>query len=136
MHSVAVRMILYVLSPALVTLAGLLAGWGVAYDEAAGILSLHLQTVVTAIVLAGLMSGGVLARWGVTRGQSLQAVAVRVILYVLSSILVAWAALLGGWGITYSEAAGVLLIHVETVVTAIVTALGLSGAVFAKWGVK
>jgi hypothetical protein len=63
MHSVVVRMILYVLSPVLATGAALLPGWGVAYAE--GVLSVHLETLVAAIVAAAGLSGAVFARWGI-----------------------------------------------------------------------
>ncbi len=59
---------------------------------------------------------------------------VRIALYVLSPLLTALVTLLPGWGIAYAD--GVLTIHIETLVGAVVAALGISGAIFAKWGVK
>ncbi|MFG6081584.1 hypothetical protein ACEUZ9_002208 [Paracoccus litorisediminis] len=65
MNSIAVRMALYVLSPILVALASMLAGWGVGYDATAGVLSIHVETLVTAIVAAFGISGAILAKWGI-----------------------------------------------------------------------
>lgn len=61
-------------------------------------------------------------------------VIIRIILYVISPLIPAALALLPGWGISY--AGGVVSIHIETLVAAVVTALGISGAVFARWGVR
>lgn len=58
----------------------------------------------------------------------------RIALYVLSPLLTALVALLPGWGIGYAD--GVLTIDVGTVVGAAAGALGLSGLVFRKWGVR
>lgn len=64
----------------------------------------------------------------------MNSVVVRIILYVLSPLIPALLALLPGWGVSY--AGGVISIHVETLVAAVVAALGLSGAIFARWGVR
>jgi hypothetical protein len=64
----------------------------------------------------------------------MQHVIVRMILYVLSPVLATAVALVPGWGVAYAE--GIISIHVETLAAAIVGAAGLSGAIFAKWGVK
>lgn len=61
-------------------------------------------------------------------------VIIRIVLYVLSPLISAAIALLPGWGISY--AGGVVSIHVEALVGAIIAALGISGAVFARWGIK
>lgn len=61
-------------------------------------------------------------------------VIVRIILYVISPLIPALVALIPGWGIAYAD--GVVSLHLETLVGAIVAALGISGAVFAKWGVR
>lgn len=61
-------------------------------------------------------------------------VIVRIILYVISPLIPALVALIPGWGIAYAD--GVVSLHLETLVGAIVAALGLSGAIFAKWGVR
>ena len=58
----------------------------------------------------------------------------RIALYVLSPLLTSLVAMLPGWGIGYSD--GVLTIDLSTAIGASAVALGLSGAVFAKWGVK
>lgn len=58
-------MALYVLSPVLTTVAGLLVGWGVGYDASAGVLSIHVESFVTAICAAMGISGAILAKWGV-----------------------------------------------------------------------
>ncbi|MTH76299.1 hypothetical protein [Paracoccus aestuariivivens] len=65
MNNIAVRMALYVLSPVLVTLAGFLTGWGVGFNADTGILTIHLETAVTAIVSALGISGAIFAKWGV-----------------------------------------------------------------------
>ena len=64
----------------------------------------------------------------------MNAVAVRIILYVLSPILTTLVAMVPGWGVAYAD--GVLSVHVETLAAAVAGGLGLSGAVFAKWGVR
>lgn len=64
----------------------------------------------------------------------MNAVAVRIILYVLSPILTTLVAMVPGWGVAYAD--GVLSVHVETLAGAVVAGLGISGAVFAKWGVR
>ncbi len=65
MNSVFVRMAIYVLSPFLTTLAGLLAGWGVTYDAATHMLSINVQVAAAAVFAAAGLSGAVFARWGV-----------------------------------------------------------------------
>ena len=65
MNSITVRMVLYILSPLLTTLAGLLGGWGVAYDAATHVLSVNTGTLSAAIVAAFGLSGAIFARWGV-----------------------------------------------------------------------
>lgn len=64
----------------------------------------------------------------------MQSVAVRIAVYVLSPVFAALAALGAGWGVDYAD--GVLSVHVETLAGAVVAGLGLSGAVFARWGVR
>jgi hypothetical protein len=64
----------------------------------------------------------------------MNSVIVRVVLYILSPLIPALLALIPGWGVSY--AGGVVSIHVEALVAAVVTAFGLSGAVFARWGVR
>jgi len=61
-------------------------------------------------------------------------IVVRIILYVLSPVLATLVAAVPGWGVSYAD--GVLTVHLESAVTAIVAALGISGAVFARWGVR
>lgn len=61
-------------------------------------------------------------------------VIVRIIIYVISPLIPALIALVPGWGISY--AGGVVSIHLETLVGAVVAALGISGAIFARWGVR
>lgn len=64
----------------------------------------------------------------------MQSVYTRIALYVLSPVIAALVAALPGLGIAFED--GVVMIDLATLVAAIVAALGLSGAVFAKWGVK
>ena len=63
------------------------------------------------------------------------AVYIRLLSYVLSTaaglIPAAWA----GW-ISYDAAAQMLQISIPGVVTAVMGGVGLTGAIFAKWGVK
>ncbi|WP_323041162.1 hypothetical protein [Gemmobacter sp.] len=63
MTNVYVRLIIYILSPILTTLAGLLAGYGVTYAD--GVLSIHTEALAVAVVAAMPISGGIFARWGV-----------------------------------------------------------------------
>lgn len=65
MNSVFVRMAIYILSPVLTMLAGLLAGWGVTYDAATHMLSINVEAVIGAAVAAAGLSGAIFARWGV-----------------------------------------------------------------------
>jgi hypothetical protein len=69
-----------------------------------------------------------------SKEANMNAVAVRIIIYVLSPVLTTLVALVPGWGVAYAD--GVLSIDVLTLVTAVAGGLGLSGAIFAKWGVK
>lgn len=64
----------------------------------------------------------------------MNSIVVRMILYVLSPLIPAAVALIPGWGVAYAD--GVVSIHVETLVGAVVAAFGLSGAIFARWGVR
>lgn len=59
---------------------------------------------------------------------------VRLALYVLSPLLTALATMIPGWGVAFAD--GVLSINIETLAAAVVGGLGLSGAIFARWGVK
>lgn len=63
MGNVYVRLIIYVLSPILTTLAALLSGYGVSYAD--GVLSIHVEALAVAVVAALPISGGIFARWGV-----------------------------------------------------------------------
>ncbi|WJS86686.1 hypothetical protein [Paracoccus sp. TOH] len=65
MNSVFVRMAIYVLSPLLTMLAGMLGGWGVTYDAATHMLSINVAAVIGAAVAAAGLSGAIFARWGV-----------------------------------------------------------------------
>ncbi|MBJ2150621.1 hypothetical protein [Paracoccus sp. IB05] len=65
MHSVYLRLALYVLSTFLGLTAAWLAGWGVAWDADAQSLTVHLPTLLTAVGGAVAASWGVFARWGV-----------------------------------------------------------------------
>ena len=61
-------------------------------------------------------------------------VLVRIVLYVLSPLLTTLVAMIPGWGVSYAN--GVLSIDIATLAGAAVVALGLSGAVFARWGIR
>ena len=61
-------------------------------------------------------------------------VIVRIVFYVLSPLLTAAPAALLDWGVTYAD--GVVMLDLETLIGAVVTALGISGAVFARWGIR
>lgn len=62
MTNVYVRLIVYILSPVLTALAGLLAGYGVTYAD--GVLSIHTEALAVAVVAALPISGVIFARWG------------------------------------------------------------------------
>jgi hypothetical protein len=64
----------------------------------------------------------------------MNSVIVRVVFYVLSPILTALVTMLPGWGVAYAD--GMVTVHLETLIGAVVAALGISGAVFAKWGIR
>ncbi|MBE2275783.1 MAG: hypothetical protein IAE87_05740 [Rhodobacteraceae bacterium] len=59
---------------------------------------------------------------------------VRMFLYVLSPLIAMLAAMLSHWGVGYAD--GVLSVDIEALARAAVAAFGLSGAVFARWGVR
>jgi hypothetical protein len=63
MHSVLVRMIIYVLSPLLATGVALVPGWGVAYSD--NVLSIDLETLIGSVVAAAGLSGAIFAKWGI-----------------------------------------------------------------------
>jgi hypothetical protein len=66
MHSVSVRLIIYILSPILGMVATILPGWGIAYAD--GIVSIHIETLATAavgaVVGAATITPYVFAKWG------------------------------------------------------------------------
>lgn len=64
----------------------------------------------------------------------MNSVIVRMIIYVLSPLLATAVALVPGWGVAFDGTT--LTINIEVVVGAVVAAFGLSGAVFARWGVR
>lgn len=61
-------------------------------------------------------------------------VLVRMVLYVLSPLLATGVALVPGWGVAFDGTT--LSINIEVLIGAVVAAFGLSGAVFARWGVR
>ena len=62
---------------------------------------------------------------------------VRLIVYVLSTLLGALPALALGWfSYQYTDGLIHVSVNVEGAVTALVTALGISGGVFKIWGTK
>lgn len=62
---------------------------------------------------------------------------VRLIVYVLSTLLGALPALALGWfSYQYTDGLIHVSVNVEGAVTALVTALGISGGVFKVWGTK
>lgn len=63
-------------------------------------------------------------------------VLVRMIIYILSPILATGVAMIPGWGVGYNVDTHTLTISLTSLVTAVVTAFGVSGAIFAKWGIK
>lgn len=65
MNNITVRMVLYVLSPLLAMLAPLLANYGVGFDAETLVLSVHLPTLIGAVVAAFGISGAIFAKWGV-----------------------------------------------------------------------
>ncbi|UXU73692.1 hypothetical protein [Paracoccus sp. SMMA_5] len=58
-------MAIYVLSPMLSMLAGMLTGWGVHYDAATHMLAIDLEAAIGAAIASVGLSGAVFARWGV-----------------------------------------------------------------------
>lgn len=65
MQSVLIRIIVYVLSSFLALAGAWLAGWGVSWDAASGVLSIHLETLASAIAGGLATSAAVFFRWGV-----------------------------------------------------------------------
>jgi hypothetical protein len=59
---------------------------------------------------------------------------VRIALYNLGPLIAMVLALIPGWGISYAD--GAITIDLETVLTGLVGGLGLSSAIFARWGKK
>lgn len=66
----------------------------------------------------------------------MNSVLVRMAIYVLSPMLATLAALLGGWGVAYDATTHVLTLDLPAAIGAVVTATGVSSAVFARWGVR
>jgi len=64
----------------------------------------------------------------------MNSVYVRIFLYVVSPVLTTLVALIPGWGVAYSN--GVLTVDLSTAAGAAIAALGISSAIFARWGVK
>ena len=63
-HIVWARVVFYVLSTALAMLPASLAGWGVTYDTAAGVLHIDIEAVAGIIGAALASSAAVFAVWG------------------------------------------------------------------------
>ncbi|SEB80329.1 hypothetical protein [Rhodobacter sp. 24-YEA-8] len=61
---------------------------------------------------------------------------VRMVIYILSPILTAAVALISGWGVSYDATSHVLSLDLPALIGAVMAAVGLSGAVFARWGVR
>lgn len=61
---------------------------------------------------------------------------VRMVIYILSPILTAAVALISGWGVSYDATSNVLSLDLPALIGAVMAAVGLSGTVFARWGVK
>lgn len=64
----------------------------------------------------------------------MNSVYVRLALYVLTPLLTSLVALIPGWGVSFDGST--LSINIETLAAAVVAAFGVSGAIFARWGVK
>lgn len=64
----------------------------------------------------------------------MNAVYVRILAYTLSTVLTSLLAAVPDWGAVVSD--GKLVIDLSTFAGATIAALGLNGAIFAKWGVK
>ncbi|MBK8909142.1 MAG: hypothetical protein IPM60_15035 [Rhodospirillales bacterium] len=62
MHPVYIRILAYVFSSMLALIPAAAAGWGVAYAD--GILSVHIETLATALGAATIGSLGVFRLWG------------------------------------------------------------------------
>ena len=61
-----------------------------------------------------------------------RAALIGMIMYIVSPLLTALVALVPGWGVHYAE--GVRSIDIATLARTVMAALGLSGAIFAEWG--
>lgn len=61
---------------------------------------------------------------------------IRLIVYVLSSLLGLIPPALTGWGVSFDAAAGVLSVNIEALAAAIATAFTASGVIFKLWGTK
>lgn len=66
----------------------------------------------------------------------MQSVYIRLALYVLSPLLTLLAPLLAGYGLSYDAEAQAITVALPTLIGAVVAALGLSGAVLTRWGVR
>ncbi len=61
---------------------------------------------------------------------------VRMVIYILSPVLATAVGLISGWGVSYNAATHVLSLDLPALIGAVVAAVGLSGAIFARWGVR
>ncbi len=61
---------------------------------------------------------------------------VRMVIYILSPILAAAVALISGWGVSYDVTSHVLSLDLPALIGAVVAAVGLSSAIFRRWGVS
>ena len=64
MTATIIRVLFYALSGLLALGGAWLADWGVTYDQAAGVLSINLQTALTTAGAALVASLAVFKRWG------------------------------------------------------------------------
>lgn len=61
---------------------------------------------------------------------------VRMVIYILSPLIATAVGLISGWGVSYNATSHVLSLDLPALIGAVAGAVGLSGAVFARWGVK
>lgn len=132
---VILRLLTYVLSSLVLMIPASWAGV-IVYNEAASTLSMSLPALAGIVATAVAASGGIVLKWGIPVPQdAIRGVVLRVMLYAVSPALALIPSSIAGV-VNFDQAHQLLTISLSGLVTVAVAAVGASGLVFAKWGVR
>lgn len=132
---VILRLLTYVLSSLVLMIPASYAGI-ITFDQATDALSMSLPTLAGIVAGAIVVSGGILAKWGIpVEPEAVKAVVLRVMVYATSPALAmvpaSWAGI-----VAFDPATQLVTLGLPALVKVAGAALITSSAIFAKWGVK